>query len=115
MNKFSYTLPNPLTPTGYTCSKCGINGVKLWRQSNTFANHIKLMCADCASKDQKTDISTIGNDGFYELEDEGIGMLTDQIGDLIPAVPTIENDTFWGYTSVPQDGCEWWYALPIRH
>lgn len=37
---------------------------------------------------------------------------SDQIGWRVPAVPTEENDTFWGYTSVPQAGCEWWYKLP---
>ncbi len=36
----------------------------------------------------------------------------DQLGGLCPAIPTVEGDTFWGYTSVPQDGCEWWYRLP---
>lgn len=37
---------------------------------------------------------------------------TDQIGWRIPAVPTEENDTFWGYTSVPEPGCIWWRNLP---
>jgi hypothetical protein len=34
------------------------------------------------------------------------------IGWLVPAVPTVEGDTFWGYTSIPQEGCEWWYRIP---
>jgi hypothetical protein len=37
---------------------------------------------------------------------------TDQIGWRIPAVPTEANDTFWGYTSVPEAGCKWWNRLP---
>ncbi len=37
---------------------------------------------------------------------------TDQIGWRMPAVPTAENDTYWGYTSVPQAGCDWWHRLP---
>ena len=37
---------------------------------------------------------------------------TDQIGWRVPAVPTEENDSYWGYTSVPQAGCDWWYRLP---
>ena len=37
---------------------------------------------------------------------------SDQIGWRIPAIPTKENDTYWGYTSVPQEGCDWWYRLP---
>ena len=29
-------------------------------------------------------------------------------------VPTVEGDTYWGYSSVPEDGVGWWYALPMR-
>lgn len=32
---------------------------------------------------------------------------------MIPAVP-YENNNFWGYTSVPEDLCEWWRTLPTR-
>lgn len=39
---------------------------------------------------------------------------TDQIGWLVPAVPTKENDTFWGYSSVPENGCNWWDNLPYQ-
>jgi hypothetical protein len=39
---------------------------------------------------------------------------SDQIGWLVPAVPTEDGETYWGYTSVPADGCSWWYALPVR-
>jgi hypothetical protein len=38
---------------------------------------------------------------------------TDQIGWRVPAVPTEDGDTFWGYTSVPQTGCDWWASLPF--
>ena len=37
---------------------------------------------------------------------------TDQIGCRVPAVPTEEGDTFWGYISVPREGCDWWSSLP---
>ncbi len=36
----------------------------------------------------------------------------DQIGWLVPAVPVAEGDTYWGYSSVPDAGCQWWYRLP---
>lgn len=32
---------------------------------------------------------------------------------LIPAVPKGE-DSFWGYTSVPESQCQWWEQLPTR-
>ncbi len=40
------------------------------------------------------------------------GEKTDQIGWRVPAVPTEENDTYWGYTSVPTPGVDWWQNLP---
>ena len=46
--------------------------------------------------------------------DTGDGFATDQIGWLVPAVPSEEGDTFWGYMSVPQAGCDWWDRLPTR-
>jgi len=37
---------------------------------------------------------------------------TDQIGWRVPAVPTEDGESYWGYTSVPQLGCDWWSNLP---
>jgi len=37
---------------------------------------------------------------------------TDQIGWRVPAVPTEDGKSYWGYTSVPQPGCDWWSNLP---
>ena len=37
---------------------------------------------------------------------------TNQIGWRVPAVPTEDGETYWGYTSVPQPGCDWWSNLP---
>jgi len=95
-------------PESYTCSNCAAHGVKLWRQYQTFLNHIELMCADCAVKDQKESIS-INEDGRHN-SDYG---WTDQIGGMVPAVPT-NDGSFWGYTSVPQAGVVWWRQLPLR-
>lgn len=111
MPKFRYLIPNPKTPKGYVCSKCQAKGVKLWRQYQTFADNIELMCAACAANNQSKDISTMGKDGRHKGE---FGIESDQIGWLVPAVPTVEGDTFWGYSSVPQDGCDWWHALPVN-
>jgi hypothetical protein len=52
----------------------------------------------------------IGEDGRHEDEFNG----SDQIGWLVPAVPTEEGDTYWGYTSVPSAGCVWWFLLPLK-
>lgn len=106
---FSYASAD--APPTYTCGGCGKHGVKLWRDYQTFLDYQTLRCADCAAANQGKDISTMQPSGSYSARD---GMSTDQIGWLVPAVPTEENDTFWGYTSVPQAGCEWWARLPNR-
>ncbi len=109
---FSYALNE--VPYTYRCGKCGKHGVKLWREYNTFLNHQKLFCCECAGKHEDTlNVKQILPNGkipwFYRGQPMG---WTDQIGSLIPAVPTEQNDTYWGYTSVPQPGCEWWVHLP---
>lgn len=87
----------------YHCSKCKVSGVKLWRQYQTFADHIELECAKCASPDKHVDEA-----GTVEYEHGG---RTDQIGSwMVPAIPV--GDTYWGYTSVPSQDVEWWKALP---
>lgn len=83
----------------YVCTGCGAENCKLWRQTSMFFEHIELMCADCteADQDKKIDLAE-----------------SDQCGGMIPAVPTPENDTYWGYTSVPKAQVAWWKALPDR-
>lgn len=84
----------------YVCSKCGAAGLRLWRQSNTFLDYVELFCATCAEGDQKDTIAKYAD--FHRDTDS-------TIGDLVPARPTPEGDTFWGQTS---GDVEWWYALP---
>lgn len=108
MGEFKYT--NGQTPQGYSCSECGAVGCKLWRQYQTLADHINLLCVDCAMEDQGVD---------YEVDEEGyhhedICRRCLPIEWLVPAVPTEDNETFWGYTSVPSDGVDWWKRLPLR-
>jgi hypothetical protein len=100
----------PVTPPEYKCSKCGATGIKLWRQYQTFTHHINLLCAADAMKAEKKK-GVVGDDGKRESE---LGDRTDQIGGLVPAVPTEEGNTYWGYTSVPLKGVNWWKRLPTR-
>lgn len=53
---------------------------------------------------------TEGADGHVQAPPHG----GDQIGWRIPAVPTADGQTFWGYSSVPEAGCRWWYGLPLE-
>jgi len=87
-----------MIPSDYVCSKCKITGVKLWRQYQTCADQIELLCGPCAEKDQDRTINLAE---------------TDQCGWLVAAVPTLTG-TFWGYTSVPPEGVAWWQALPFK-
>ena len=83
----------------YVCGCCGANGVKLWRLYSSFMSSQTLACLSCSEKDQ----------GKVANLQKG-----DQIGFRIPAVPTEEKDTFWGYSSVPDDGVKWWVELPTH-
>lgn len=100
----------PETPSNYVCSECGASGVKLWREYQTFLNHQTLRCAPCAAKIEHKNISDI--DAYGRRTIDQFGGRTDTIGWYVPAVPTEENDSFWGYTSVPEAGCDWWAKLP---
>jgi hypothetical protein len=98
-------------PDWYTCSICGASGVKLWRDYESFST--RLRCAHCAGEDQKRDVSAMTVDGRIS----GLrGQLTDTIGWCVPAIPVPGDSVgFWGYTSVPQAGVEWWRQLPNEH
>lgn len=81
----------------YRCTDCGATGVRLWRVYMGFAFGNPLTCRTCSEKSQGR-----------ELKDG-----SDKIGYLVPAVPTEDGSTFWGYTSVPEGGVKWWYNLPV--
>lgn len=104
---FSYT--NSAVPDDYKCGTCGAHGCKLWREYQAFMPSIE--CCDCAGKSQNKDVSRIDAEGFRPCEGGG---LTDSIGWRVPAVPTLDNTGWWGYTSVPDEGVAWWKALPTR-
>ena len=91
---FSYS--DNTTPDGYKCDDCGATGVRLYRLYQTFLDHQRLRCHKCACKNQSQNPDT-------ESEHS--------IGWLVAAVPTEDGDTYWGYTSVPQAGVEWWNRL----
>ncbi len=93
-------------PPEYKCSKCEATGVKLWRQYQTFANHIALLCFDCAYEDQSEQVMSASKREMITGHFHPSG---DSIGWLVPAVPSEE--TFWGYTSTPEEGVRWWHRL----
>lgn len=104
---FSYSERNQ-TPEGYVCS-CGAKGIRLYREYNTFVSAQEYSCRKCAiERYNKGHSEPYGTPNkLFPINDK-----ESQIGFLVAAVPTEDGETFWGYTSVPEDGCEWWYALP---
>ena len=106
--QFSYTTA---TPKGYVCSRCGSSGCKLWRQYQTFVEHLDLLCGSCALADQK-EAGPIDEDGL--IIDRWFGTRSSAIGWLVPAVPTEDGETFWGYASTPDEAWAWWRRLPTK-
>jgi hypothetical protein len=92
----------------YHCHKCLKHGVKLWRIYQS--SFIELLCAKCLCKQEGLDEELVDRDG--RIYDTLIMAWTDTIGDYCPAVPDEEGVSFWGYTSVPQEGVYWWKHLP---
>jgi hypothetical protein len=99
-------------PSSYKCGSCGAHGCKLWRDYQSFLNDQVLRCVTCAGTNQDKDVSDVDELGRLGCSTISPQSRTDQIGWLVPAVPTEENDTFWGYTSVPMWGVVWWRLLP---
>lgn len=108
---FEYLRLGRKVPRTYRCARCKKRGVKLWREYQTFEP--TMLCCDCAAKSQKKDISDIDEKGMHTHE-PGDPRKTDTIGWMVPAVPDEEGLGFWGYTSVPTGGLEWWRRLPTR-
>lgn len=99
---------SPVPPVHYICGKCGAVNVKLWRDYMTFLDSLVLHCARCAALAEKADISTIDPLGL-RTGDHGT---TDQIGNYVPAIPTEDGLSYYGYTSVPPEAIKWWQDLP---
>lgn len=106
MDKFYYTNE---VPEFYKCSGCGASDVKLWRQYNTCADSIELLCVTCACDNQK-EVDHVDERG----KQHGEHGPHDSIGWLVPAIPCKGEPTYWGYTSVPELGVQWWRRLSTR-
>ena len=101
-------------PSWYKCKVCEKNGVKLWRNFSNFLVDTTLLCVNCAiarsGPHNGEDYSTMTEEGKHR----GVTGLTDQLPFGVAAIPTMKGDTFWGYTSAPDDGVDWWTRLPLR-
>lgn len=91
----------------YKCCECGIEGVKLWREYQTFT--VRLRCVICATEGTDIDPHTVDEDGTRPSRHGGT---TDQLGWWVPAIQN-EDGNFWGYTSSPMEDYDRWVALPL--
>ncbi len=96
------------TTVDYTCGACKARGVKLWRGVHgcKMDGH-ELLCAACVAP-PGTFVDDDGK-GVNEYDKPGDRMST-QVGCGLPAIPV--DDTYYGHTSVPPEGFQWWSALP---
>jgi hypothetical protein len=93
----------------YKCEECDAAGVKLWRLPHHASG---LKCNQCIGVDVdaggRAPLEPIGDISFH-------GQQCDQIKGWLPAVPTESHDFgFWGYSTVPIRGVDWWKKLPAR-
>lgn len=86
-------------PPEYKCGECGVYGVRLYRDYQTFSDHTRLLCTKHAE---------MAGSEPHKVDPER----PDQIGWMVAAVPTEEGGAFWGFSSVPWRGVYWWRSLP---
>lgn len=108
----TWSYENGQTPSTYRCSDCSAMGCKLWREYNTVLTAQTFRCGRCVLKAAGLSDVTISEQG--RVYSDAHGTWTDQVGGMIPAVPTEDGSTYWGYTSVPDDGVLWWRQLPLK-
>lgn len=89
-----------MIPDFYKCGRCAAEGVKLFRKSATSEPVLEqpLLCGDCTVMEQGHALNLAESD---------------QCWGRCPAIPDLRGG-WWGYTSVPAEGCAWWDALPLR-
>lgn len=112
-----FTYVSGETPETYKCQICGATHVKLWRKYQTVVQGNTLVCASCLSRMHRKKgyvplFRETKQGGRWTKPVDSCLQESDSLGNFVPAVPTEENDTFWGYTSVPAEGCKWWQGLP---
>lgn len=104
-----WSYDNGRVPRGYECGLCEATDCKLWRPAYCFESPFHLRCVRCALAAQKLPgpVDASGRHAHPELD-----TLTDTLGALVPAVPSINNVGCWPYTAVPATAVQWWASLP---
>lgn len=95
----------------YRCADCGAEGVRLYRPYSVMLSGVVLRCTACTRKKEGDSV-------------EFDPACPDSIGWSVAAVPCIRSaegpiyydlrGSFWGFTSIPDDGVAWWRGLPVE-
>jgi hypothetical protein len=100
MGPIDYASPTP--PPQYHCSKCGVHGVKLWREtfaiSRFFAGPVRARSNPCPGT---LILSRRSASGACARDAKRI-------------YTTDDGSSYWGYSSAPIRGVTWWCRLRLR-
>ncbi|KND51901.1 MAG: hypothetical protein ABA06_01415 [Parcubacteria bacterium C7867-001] len=105
------------TPDDYRCCACGVFACKLWRDS-TSKLQPSILCCYCAGLEAEVSVDDINHEGMRASTTRN-GLLTNQIGWYIPAVPVPDGSGYYDDTSSLHVGCspvpklalDWWKSL----
>lgn len=95
----------------YHCASCAAGGVKLWRLVYAANTTIGLKCARC--------LASAAGASTTQISPDRLARITDAIdpGQVEPAIPADMDGgaayAYWGVSSVPQAGLDWWQSLPL--
>ena len=97
----------PLIPVDYRCDDCLKHGVRLWRQLAMKTSDTPLLCSFCAEERERS----WREENWKSLFNRTFGT---SIGNFVPAIPIEGQNSFWGNTSIPEKGFNWWKNLPVK-
>lgn len=88
--------------------------MKLWRPIHGLSG---WLCANCATFVEhprlkaETDRHLLA---IWPFDTDGLFTFSsgDQLGDMLPAVPTADGTEVYGYGAVPEDRARWWHEMP---
>lgn len=90
----------------FFCCKCSRGNCKLWRYANTSC--VELHCIECVVIEEGCPFPRLRKNGCYKTEE---GVLTDSIGDFVPAIPHPEGG-WYQHCSCTRKAGRVWQKLP---
>lgn len=100
----------------YQCSSCSVDGMKLWRPIHGLSGWLCARCATDIERSRLQDETDRHLLSIWPFDTDGNFTFSagDQLGDMLPAVPTVDGSEVYGYGSVPEERARWWHAMPTH-